>query len=90
MSKVKEADLHYFYKAGIFVEFMANTKDGEDAYNEMVRVGDGHAVFLRSHLKAILAQLRAAGYSVTKAPKSPFTLEQILEQMDDVLKELAA
>ena len=81
------ADLQYFTD-GIFTKFVANTKSGEAAYNELHRVlGDGVAL-LTAHLKPTLHQLRKAGYSVKKLPKSKMTIKDISD--DDLLNLLGA
>jgi len=61
-------DLEYI-KKGMFVSFIANTKDGENAFNTMVEQ-NGSATIQANHLKSVLYQLRKAGYKVCKAKKS--------------------
>lgn len=58
-------DIEYF-TSGLFTRFVANTPAGEDAWREMAK-DDGCAAVLSHHDKAVIAQLRAAGYSVAKA-----------------------
>lgn len=58
-------DLEYF-TSGLFTRFVPNTPAGEDAWREMAKDG-GCATVLSHHAKAVIAQLRATGYSVAKA-----------------------
>ena len=54
---------------GFFMRFYPETKDGEQAWNEMAAQNDGVATVLAIHGPAVIGQLKAAGYSVAKAKK---------------------
>ena len=72
---------------GFFTRFIPNTKEGEEAYNEIYRVtGDG--AVRNDHLKATLKQLRKAGYKVSKAKVSKKSKEKVLSEIDSVLNDL--
>lgn len=72
---------------GFFTRFVPNTKEGEEAYNEIYRVtGDG--AVRNDHLKATLKQLRNAGYKVSKAKVSKVKKEKVMSEIDDLLNEL--
>lgn len=80
----EKIDLEYYDK-GLFVGFLPNTKEGESAYNEIVKVtGDNY--IRKDHLREVLKQLRKAGYNVKKSKKSNLTMDEILN--DPLLKEL--
>jgi hypothetical protein len=71
---------------GLYTRFFPHTKAGEDAWREMAKA-DGVAAVLNIHAKAVLQQLRAAGYTVAKAKKAkPVTIQEI----DDILNQLEA
>ncbi|MBP9786056.1 MAG: hypothetical protein KBC72_00490 [Acinetobacter sp.] len=74
-----QADLEYA-DAGLFTRFYPNTKAGEALWREMAK-DDGVAAVLSIHKKSTLNQIRAAGYTITKAKPTNLT-------MDDILKEL--
>ena len=80
------SDLNY-KQNGFFTWFLPNTKEGEEAYNEIHKVtGDG---FIRNdHLKSILKQLRDAGYKVTKAKVTKAKKEKVMAEIDSLLNEL--
>ena len=70
---------------GFFTRFIANTKEGEEAYNEIYRVtGDG--AVRNDHLKQTLNQLRKAGYKVTKAKTDNINISDILSEFDELFK----
>lgn len=72
-------DLEYI-TTGLFTRFMPNTPAGEAAWAEMAK-DDGCAAVLTTHAKAVIAQLRKAGYSVAKAKKPTQSIEQILAEL---------
>ena len=79
---MKTFDLEYV-TTGLFTRFIPHTKAGEDAWREMA-AHDAVSIFTM-HKAAVLAQLRAAGYSVRRAPKrAPVTALEI----DNLLAEL--
>lgn len=81
---MKTFDLEYI-TTGLFTRFFPITAAGEDAWREMA---SHDAVYIFTmHKAAVLAQLRAAGYSVEKAKKAkPVTILEI----DQLLAELGA
>lgn len=72
---------------GFFTRFFADTKDGEVALSEMIRV-TGDTVIRNDHLKAVLKQLRKSGYKVYKAKPTKESKEKVLAELDDLLNEL--
>ncbi len=70
---------------GLFTSFLPNTPAGEDAWREMA--SKGHEAILSIHTGAVLAQLRAAGYSVRKALKPA---KVTASEIDNLLAELGA
>lgn len=73
-------DLEYI-EDGMFIRFVANTKAGECAYNEMATKCGGLAAVLTVYKNNTLYQLRAAGYSVKKAKPSKMSVEDILKEL---------
>lgn len=70
----------------LFTRFFPITKAGEDAWREMAKE-DGNAAILNHHAQSAISQLRAAGYSVSKAKKpAPVTDAEI----DELLSALTA
>ena len=80
---VTEMDLTYT-QSGMFTRFMPETTAGEDAWREMASKMDGVAAVLNFQAKAVISQLRAAGYKVGKA--KPVTKKE----MNDIYAELKA
>lgn len=76
------ADLEYI-TTGLFTRFMPCTPDGEAAWREMAKE-DGCAAVLSIHAKAVITQLRKAGYSVAKAKKPTQTIDEILVELGDL------
>ena len=72
---------------GFYTRFFADTKDGEVAISEMIRV-TGDNVIRNDHLKAVLKQLRKAGYKVYKAKPTKESKEKVLAELDSLLNEL--
>ena len=71
------SDLIYFQN-GFYTRFVPNTKEGEDAWNEIYKVtGDG--AVRNDHLKATLKQLRKAGYKVTKGKVTKAQRQAVLD-----------
>lgn len=71
---------------GLFVAFYADTAAGEEACRELAKHSDGTCKFLAPMRAGIVAQLRAAGYSVAKAkPRkamSPDELDALLAGLE--------
>jgi hypothetical protein len=76
-----------YIQNGFFTRFLPDTKDGEGAVNEIIRV-TGDNVIRNDHLKAILKQLRQAGYKVKKAIVTKESKEKVLAEIDDLLDQL--
>ena len=80
------SDLLYFQN-GFYTRFVPNTKEGEDAWNEIYRVtGDG--AVRNDHLKATLKQLRTAGYKVTKGKVTKAQRQAVLGDIDNLFGDL--
>lgn len=73
---MKASDLSYTTDS-LFTRFIPNTPAGEDAWREMAKQ-DGVAAVLNIHAKAVIAQIRKAGYSVAKAVKPKESIDEIL------------
>ncbi len=66
----------------MFTRFYANTEAGADAWNQMAKEMDGVAAVLNFEARRVIAQLRRAGYTVGKEPKSKQTIEEILAELE--------
>jgi len=66
---------------GMFTRFYPETKAGETAWNEMANQMNGVAAVLNFEAKAVIAQLRAAGYRVSKASKLNVSDDELLAQL---------
>lgn len=80
-------DLTYSCADGIWTRFFPHTPQGEEAWRVMAAADpQGVVSFLPLQVPGVLAQLRAAGYSVAKAkPSKPLTaveLDSILAELD--------
>jgi hypothetical protein len=70
----------------MFTRFIPVTTDGENLWRQMVEQ-NGSAVVLNVEANLVMAQIRKAGYKVSKAPKAkPVTAGEI----DTLLAELGA
>lgn len=70
---------------GLFTAFVPNTKEGEQAWNELSAVTEGTGKVLTMQAKEFIYQLRKAGYTVAKAPKvKPLSADEL----DNMLNEL--
>ena len=77
----KEYDLEYI-EQGLFVAFLPISKEGEAAWKQMALATNGTGKVLAMHMADTLAQLRAAGYSVRKAPKQkPIDADALLKEL---------
>lgn len=85
---MSKPDLTYS-PSGMFVLFMPETPAGEEAWAEIARHTDGTGKLLPAQVPGTLAQLRAAGLSVRKAPPhkpmTPAQLEAALADLDALL-----
>lgn len=79
----KQSDLSY-RDEGLFTCFVPNTAQGEAAWNQIASRNDGVGKVLSSHAKDTIHQLKAAGYSVSKARN--VSLDDIAD--DELLAEL--
>jgi hypothetical protein len=59
-------DIQYI-DGGMFTTFVPCSKAGEKVWNEMAAQNDGVAKIFSIHTKSVIAQFRAAGYTVSKA-----------------------
>ena len=57
------------------------TEAGADAWNQMAAEMDGVATVLNFEAKRVIAQLRCAGYTVSKEPKSKMTIDEIFAEL---------
>jgi hypothetical protein len=73
-------DLEYT-NDGMFTRFIPNTPAGENAWREMAK-DDGVAAVLNNHAKAVISQLRKAGYTVAKAKPVKQSIESILAELE--------
>ena len=71
-----QPDLEYTI-CGLFIRFVPNTPAGEDAWRVMAASDPVLAI----HAKAVLAQLRAAGYSVTKAKPIKINDDELITEL---------
>lgn len=82
---MKQADLTY-EDQGLFTGFIPVSKEGEEAFREICRVqGDCTGRVLSTQAKQTIQQLRKAGYSVSKAPKTKPLNNQELDSLFDEL-----
>lgn len=65
---------------GLFTRFYPETDEGENAWREMA-LEDGVAAVMSVHAKAVIAQLRAAGYVVRKAKPCAMSVDDILAEL---------
>lgn len=74
----------FYTQNGFWTRFIPNTKAGEEAYKEIIRVtGDG--TVWNDHLKQTLKQLRDSGYTVAKAKKpTQQEINAILEEIENL------
>lgn len=81
-------DLTYSCTDGIWTRFFPHTPQGEEAWHTMAAADpQGVVAFMPLQVPGVLAQLRAAGYSVVKAkPDKPMTADEL----DAILAELEA
>lgn len=72
---------------GFYTRFYPETKEGESAIREMLRV-TGDTVIRNDHLKSVLKQLKKSGYKVRKAKISKETKEEVFAEIDQLLNDL--
>jgi hypothetical protein len=80
-----KTDLLYM-KQGLFTAFIPESKAGEDAWRELAKQTDGTGKVFTHHLKAVISQLRKAGYTVRQAEKK--SAAQVKSEMAEIIKEL--
>lgn len=83
---MKQSDIEY-YNDGLFIRFMPNTQDGVSVWNTIAADNDGVAAVLAIHGEAVIRQIKAAGYSVSKARKVSMA---DINMDDELLAELEA
>lgn len=84
--KPRKSDLTYS-DSGMLTLFLPETPAGESAWDQMAEATDGTGKVLSIHAPSVIAQLRAAGFTVRRAPKhKPWTAEEL----DAALAELDA
>jgi hypothetical protein len=64
---------------GMFTRFFPESTQGEAVWNEMASKMDGVAAVLNFEAKAVIAQMRQAGYKVAKA--KPVKLDMSDEEL---------
>ena len=69
---------------GLFTAFIPQTAVGEAVFNTMAADTQGTGKVLSQHAKAIIEQMRAAGYTVGKAPKVKALTP---DDLDEMMKE---
>lgn len=75
------ADITYT-QDGMFTRFYAETKAGEAVWNEMAIMMGGTAAVLNFEANKVIAQIRAAGYTVAKAKKVTQSIDEILAELE--------
>jgi len=68
----------------LFTAFIPHTPDGENAWRVMAQDTKGTGKVLNMHAKAVISQLRKAGYTVSKAKAGKVSLAEI----DELLGQL--
>jgi hypothetical protein len=69
MTEKPKGDISYRAKDDMFTAFYPDSAAGEDAWRVMAMNPDSvNGVVLTKHVASVVAQLRAAGYTVTEAP----------------------
>ena len=82
---MKAPDLTYL-KQGLFTAFIAQSKEGEDAWREIAKQTDGTGKVFTVQLLATLKQLKKAGYIVKQSEKKSH--EVLRREMAEIMKEL--
>jgi len=75
------SDLTYINQ-GLFTAFIPVSKAGETAWNELAKHSEGTGKVLAIHAASTIAQLKAAGYKVSKAKKqAPIDADEMLKEL---------
>lgn len=74
-------DLTYI-QDGMFTKFIAESPEGERAWNEMAKKMNGVATVFNFEANNVILQLRRAGYKVKKSASKKITKAEI----DEILK----
>lgn len=79
-------DLTYSCADGLWTRFFPHTPQGEEAWRVMAAADpQGVVSFLPLQVPGVLAQLRAAGYSVAKAkPAKPLAEGELLALLEEL------
>jgi len=76
-------DLIYI-KDKMFTKFIANTAEGEYVWREIAaQMCSDVAAVLNVDAKRVIAQIRAAGYTVRKAPKCDMSIDEIYNELNN-------
>lgn len=74
-------DLAYINQ-GMFTAFVPVSKAGEIAWNEIAKHNEGTGKVLSIHAASTIAQLKIAGYKVSKAKKqAPIDADEMLKEL---------
>ena len=73
------SDLSYL-TTGIFTVILPNTKEGEHVWREIVAQEGTHKIFT-IHLKAVISQIRKAGYTIVKAKPMKMSDDELLAEL---------
>jgi hypothetical protein len=74
---IQTKDFSYFDQ-GLFTMFIPNTKEAEQAWNEMASTTDGTGKVPTVQAKQFIYQLKKAGYTVSKGKKPSISIDDIL------------
>ena len=73
-----------YLTTGLFTSFYPESKEGEQAYSEFLEQNEGNNKIFTIHLKTVLYQFRKAGYIVRKAKKPTQSIDEILNELDQL------
>ena len=77
-------DFTWTQKNSSCVCFLPENAQAEIAWNEIAIQNGGHMNFFNSQKNVVIQQLKAAGYTVSKAKPSKYTLEDIFKQIEEL------
>lgn len=70
----------------MFTTFYPESKEGEMVWKEIAEKMNGVAKVLNFEANAIIQQIRNAGYIVKKAPRPTESINDILNELDQINK----
>lgn len=76
-----------YHNQGLFTHFYPHTAEGEHVWRTMAE-GVGTASVPSIHAKSVIAQIRRAGYKISKHKPCKMTLDELLAEDEILLKEL--